>query len=710
MKITDNPDVEEFEPEFKYSSSMHGDEVTGLEMCLRLIQLLVDQYGTDPTITSYVDGIEIWICPLHNPDGYVAVSRENANGVNLNRDFPDPVDDPYDDPSGRQPETQAFMYFGYDHRFVLSANYHGGALVMNYPWDSFAGYTPDDTMIRNFALGYSVLNPPMWNSPVFPNGVTIGWEWYIIHGGMQDWCYNWRSDIDITIEVSDTKWPPYSQMDSFWDDNRDAMLWYMGRSLIGINGFVTDADSGAPLDATIDVLEIGKTIRTGSGLGDYHRLLEPGTYTLYVEAIGHLPQTIPGVVVIDGPATRQDIAMEQLPTYVVSGTVTEEGSGEPLAATVKVYIHDTQQFVVETETEPADGFYSLSLAGDTYDLRVSSPDHIPETRMIEVTGDRTEDFVLPSAEEWILVVQDGATTGIASDLSLLGFDVMTESDAATEPASWSGYRLLVWSAGSNIDPVADPMRRTAIESYIADGGTLLIEGGQVGYDTFRNPGYHSFGATVLHGSDWEISDAGDLSLVATDHAIATTPNALPAQFVINYQGVADNDAVIPLPDATLIYGTQLYPADAGILAFDDDPNDPTDGRIVFYAFNYDALIDAAGARNLLENTVRYLDRFNPAGVEESEGANLSLLGPAFPNPASRIVRFRLTSNTFDQAAIYDLEGRRVRNLAIAPSSGATTYLTWDGKMETGRKAPTGVYFIRLSGIDSRARRSFLWLR
>ena len=50
----------------------------------------------------------------------------------------------------------------------------------------------------------------MWNSPDFYHGITLGAEWYIIHGGMQDWCYNWRNEIDITIEVSETKWPSYS--------------------------------------------------------------------------------------------------------------------------------------------------------------------------------------------------------------------------------------------------------------------------------------------------------------------------------------------------------------------------------------------------------------------------------------------------------------------------------------------------------------------
>ncbi len=43
------------------------------------------------------------------------------------------------------------MYWGYDHRFVMGANYHGGAAVVNYPWDAIADpdnpeYAPDDAL------------------------------------------------------------------------------------------------------------------------------------------------------------------------------------------------------------------------------------------------------------------------------------------------------------------------------------------------------------------------------------------------------------------------------------------------------------------------------------------------------------------------------------------------------------------------------------
>jgi hypothetical protein len=85
MLISDNPNDEEDEPEFKYVSTMHGNETLGTEMCLYFIDLLLTEYGTDERITSLVDSTAIWIVPLMNPDGFESSTRANANGFDLNR-------------------------------------------------------------------------------------------------------------------------------------------------------------------------------------------------------------------------------------------------------------------------------------------------------------------------------------------------------------------------------------------------------------------------------------------------------------------------------------------------------------------------------------------------------------------------------------------------------------------------------------------------
>ena len=108
--------------------------VTGAVLMLRLIDSLLTTYGSDTRITNMVDEMEIWINPLANPDGTYnggnhtvsGATRGNANGYDLNRNFPDPEDGPT--PGGtRQIETTHMMNIATAHNFVLSMNFHGGA-------------------------------------------------------------------------------------------------------------------------------------------------------------------------------------------------------------------------------------------------------------------------------------------------------------------------------------------------------------------------------------------------------------------------------------------------------------------------------------------------------------------------------------------------------------------------------------------------------
>ncbi len=332
MKISDNVGVEEDEPEFKYIATMHGDEVVGMELCMNLINLLVDDYGNDPQITDLVNNVEIWIMPLMNPDGNAEASRYNAQGYDLNREFPDRVVDPVNTTTGRPVEVRHVMDWGFAHSPVLSGNFHGGALVVNYPYDSdpnpYANYsaTPDDALIIEQSLTYSELNSPMYNSWYFNNGIVNGVEWYLIYGGMQDWNYVWQGCNDVTLEVSDSKWPNYNQIPGFWNDNRDSMLAYMELCLEGVRGVVTDSVTGAPVDATVRAVNINHDVYTDPDVGDYHRMLLPGTYSMQFSASGYDTQTIYGVSVGSGAATNLDVQLvpegadDPIPDIKVNGS------------------------------------------------------------------------------------------------------------------------------------------------------------------------------------------------------------------------------------------------------------------------------------------------------------------------------------------------------------------------------------------------------
>lgn len=232
MKIAANINQQnDSRPEFKFIANMHGDEIMGRELMVLLIKDLVSNYGKDAFITQLLDTTQIYIMPSMNPDGAAAGTRGNASFIDLNRNFPDfTTADNQDRPDGRAPETQAVMKWQATRKFVLSANFHGGAEVVNYLWDTAKENHPKINWIQSIALSYAKLAPYIFASTSFKNGITNGYAWYEVNGGMQDWSTYYRNDLQFTVELSNEKWPDYSTVDYYYSQNRSALLYFISQT------------------------------------------------------------------------------------------------------------------------------------------------------------------------------------------------------------------------------------------------------------------------------------------------------------------------------------------------------------------------------------------------------------------------------------------------------------------------------------------------
>jgi len=351
-KLSDNVNTEENEPEVMYSSTMHGDETTGYILMLHLIDYLLTNYGTDPEVTNMVDNLEIWINPLANPDGtyyggdntvYGAI-RYNVNGADLNRNFPDPADGPHPDGRAWQPETIAMMDFFAAHSFTISANFHGGAEVVNYPWDTWSRRHPDDSWFISISRAYADSchehSPPGYMTDL-NNGITNGYDWYRVAGGRQDYMTYFMNGREVTIELSHTKLLPTGQLLAHWDYNRISFLNYLENALYGVRGIVTDAGTGLPLQATVTVLSHdvdSSMVNTDPDVGDYHRMLAPGTYDLVFSSSGYVPQTVDGVTVRNREATVVDVQLEPLPNAPVMAFVGHDAGAIDPGDSVSMHI------------------------------------------------------------------------------------------------------------------------------------------------------------------------------------------------------------------------------------------------------------------------------------------------------------------------------------------------------------------------------------
>jgi hypothetical protein len=214
--------------------------------------------------------VRIHIMPTMNPDGFefeyknpkhlTGEGRLNAHKVDLNRNFPqieleqssikdivlpkkefnnneNYLDKFTKNPNKLESEVRAAIHWSLIYPFVLSGNLHGGALVANYPFDNRIkgldngeSKSPDDPTFKMLANAYSQAHTKMVQGDwcgVFPGGITNGAGWYVIDGGMQDWSYVFTSDMEITVEVGCNKYPDETDLPSYWDDNKGALLAFI---------------------------------------------------------------------------------------------------------------------------------------------------------------------------------------------------------------------------------------------------------------------------------------------------------------------------------------------------------------------------------------------------------------------------------------------------------------------------------------------------
>ncbi|XP_044511881.1 carboxypeptidase SOL1 isoform X3 [Mangifera indica] len=295
MEISDKPGAEEPEPAFKFIGNVHGDEPVGREITLLLANWLCDNHMKDPLAKLIVENVHLHILPSLNPDGFALKRRGNANNIDLNRDFPDQFFPMNNDEDARQPETRAIMTWLREMHFTASATLHGGALVANYPWDgthdkrrNYYG-CPDDQTFKFLASSYSHSHRNMSLSKEFHGGIINGAFWYPIYGGMQDWNYIHGGCLELTLEISDDKWPNANELPTIWEYNKISMLNLVASVVkTGVHGRIFSSDSGRPIPGSITIKGINYMVKSGRAFADYHRLLAPGKkYEVIASAPGY---------------------------------------------------------------------------------------------------------------------------------------------------------------------------------------------------------------------------------------------------------------------------------------------------------------------------------------------------------------------------------------------------------------------------------------
>ena len=234
VKISDNPEIDESEPEILYTALHHAREPLSMSQLLFYMWHLLENYQYDPAIKKLVDSRELYFVTCLNPDGYEfnrttmptgggfwRKNRRNNNdgsyGIDLNRNYslgwghnddgssPATSNDTYRGNSAfSEPETQMIKEFVESRDLNIVLNYHTWGDLLIIPWGYSEKLCDDSTQYYAMAHDMTRFNH-------FKVGTSRATLNYGVNGTSDDWMYGdvltKKKIFAFTPEVGYSFWP-----------------------------------------------------------------------------------------------------------------------------------------------------------------------------------------------------------------------------------------------------------------------------------------------------------------------------------------------------------------------------------------------------------------------------------------------------------------------------------------------------------------------
>ncbi len=437
----------------------------------------------------------------------------------------------------------------------------------------------------------------------------------------------------------------------------------------------TVSGSGTPLaDAQVRITPHGggPAINTTTNAGGaYHQGLAVDTYDATASAFGYESSTISGIVIETNNTTTQDFNLTPKLTGTFSGTVTESGTGLPLAATI--FIDNTP---AETTTDPADGRFMMTLPTGTYTATVVAAAHRITQTVIDINDGATVEhhFVLDPAPP-ILLVDSGrwyqeSEIGYyqqALDDLLYPYDTWTITDPFESPSDVPTtddlipYDIVIWSSPE--DSPGYVGANDALESYLDQGRKLLLSGQDV---AFYDSGQGFFIPSAPYLANYlKVDFVEDDANIDTISGIDGQPFA-GLSFTINGGDGADNQFapdVVTVAEADFAGPLLEYKPDqlAGVHTGLCVPY-----RTMFLPFGFESINTRADRRSVMEQALAWLmDTPAAYGVELTPDTALEIGN--FGATVSHTVRLRNTGTTGNTYTLSISDGFP-RNWPILPNT------------------------------------------
>ena len=303
VKVSDNADTDENEPEIFVETLIHCREPAGLMSMMRCVEYLLENYGKDPMVTDLVDNREIWYLPVANPDGYEynqsympnggGMWRKNrwksgstVYGVDLNRNWAykwgydnqgsssSPRSSTY---RGTGPfselETQSISTF-IDSRktkgMTTAWDIHTYSALLMWPYGYANVLSPRHNayseMVADMVAENNFIAGPIYSTIYAANGTTV--DWFEGSAGLWGWT------PEIGHKSGDGFWPPTNRIWPLAEENLHMLLTgiqYAGPYLVTRSTAVKEVgnnngahDPGEKIDVTCVVRNRGAVTASGA--------------------------------------------------------------------------------------------------------------------------------------------------------------------------------------------------------------------------------------------------------------------------------------------------------------------------------------------------------------------------------------------------------------------------------------------------------------
>ncbi len=242
----------------------------------------------------------------------------------------------------------------------------------------------------------------------------------------------------------------------------------------GVEGHVYDSYDNSPIPwATVTVLETNETIEVNDE-GYFKIPLDPGNYTLLIQAWGYESQTL-SVEVVSGNGT-------------IAGTVQDYVTGDPIAGALINISNGSMSWVTYTNSS---GAFSVEVPAGTYEVFAGASGYVNQTKEVSVAED---------------------------EVALVSFTLVKESDLAT---------LYGWVKDAS---TGDPVDGATVR--LVEAGLETVTGAD-GYYEFTNvlPGNYTL---EINASGYEpytqLVELGPGAVV--ENNVSLTPSAAPGGVAI----------------------------------------------------------------------------------------------------------------------------------------------------------------------------------